>query len=585
MYMFDSCTLCLDLRGAFGDVIILQPTPSRNPNDPLEVELEALGEIFELWPCSTIFSSCFRSVCLIHPTSLFSLHCSNDGFSIERINAATPTWAPMHRQLGFSYAILQDSYAAGSATLCVGALLFIPIALKFGRRVVYLISLFLQFFVSIWSAKLETVADLVLVNAFNCLLGALAEAIVQMTIADVFFIHQRGRMNSIYVWVMIVGCSLAPLVAGFISNSQGWRWVWWWMAILFGACFILFLYFYEETKFVDSMTGVALTRSSIEIKPTPTPADTDKEKQKCADGVDLEEGMKSESKDKAPEARMDETKYPKFPQHMTEIDIDPDIPRKRYLERLKLWVSFPGSVKYYVRHAYQPLIVIVQFPAALYVSVLYGLITAAWQAMITVVSSVMAEPPYNFNAAQIGLMSLAPFIGNTIGTLIFGIFSDWLALKQAKKNNGIFEPEMRLWTVLGATPLAPAGILIFGYALGNGAPWIVVAVGYAIYGFGMAPVSSAALTYLTDAYTNIVADSLVGVTFIRNLLATILIFALTPWIEAVGISSVFLTLSLLSLAVLVPGTLCFLYFGKRLRVRTASRYRHYSTVQVENRSA
>jgi MFS family permease len=123
--------------------------------------------------------------------------------------------------------------------------------------------------------------------------------------------------------------------------------------------------------------------------------------------------------------------------------------------------------------------------------------------MVTVVSSVMAEPPYNFYSAQIGLMSLAPFIGNTIGSLVYGPLSDWLALRQAKKNDGIFEPEMRLWAVLGATPFAPAGMLIFGYALGNGAPWIVVAVGYAIYGFGMAPVSSASLTYLTDAYTNV----------------------------------------------------------------------------------
>ena len=42
----------------------------------------------------------------------------------------------MNRELGFSYSLLNDSYAAGSATLCVGALMFIPVALKFGRRLV-----------------------------------------------------------------------------------------------------------------------------------------------------------------------------------------------------------------------------------------------------------------------------------------------------------------------------------------------------------------------------------------------------------------------------------------------------------------
>lgn len=34
-----------------------------------------------------------------------------------------------------------------------------------------------------------------LVNAFNCLLGALAEVIVWMTVADVFFVHERGIMK------------------------------------------------------------------------------------------------------------------------------------------------------------------------------------------------------------------------------------------------------------------------------------------------------------------------------------------------------------------------------------------------------
>jgi MFS family permease len=81
-------------------------------------------------------------------------------------------------ELGFSYAILNDSYALGSATLAFGAFLLTPFALKYGRRPVYIVTTILQFAVSIWSAKMETVADIMLVNAFGCGLGALAEVIV-----------------------------------------------------------------------------------------------------------------------------------------------------------------------------------------------------------------------------------------------------------------------------------------------------------------------------------------------------------------------------------------------------------------------
>lgn len=69
---------------------------------------------------------------------------------------------------------------------------------------------------------------------------------------------------------------------------------------------------------------------------------------------------------------------------------------------------------------------------------------------------------------------------------------------------------------------------MFGIGLNDGKSWVVVAVGYAICSFGLTPIGSIVLTYITDSYTEIVADSLVAVTFIRNLLGTIYVFALTP---------------------------------------------------------
>ncbi|KAJ5535969.1 major facilitator superfamily domain-containing protein [Penicillium frequentans] len=520
-------------RNYSGVAIILQPTPSRNPNDPLN---------WKQWEKLINYG-----LVLLYSLLMFIV-----------IGAATPTWAPMNEQLGFSYEILNDSYATGSATLCIGALIFIPVALKFGRRPIYLLSALLQVAICIWFAKVQTIADLMLVNALSCLLGALAEVIVQMTVADMFFVHQRGQMNSLYIWVMIIGSALAPLVAGYITDSQGWRWVWWWMAILFGVCFVLFLFLYEETKFVEWIDGSPPSNTTKELNSTAQQRQgTGKEDYK--DDLDIEL------------AKVQSTTI-----HTCRPDLDLSILRTPYVRRLALWSTTPGSLGFFIRHIYQPLVVTVAFPAVFYVAVLYGVITATWQVMITVIASVMPETPYNFTASQIGLMSLAPLIGTTLGSLITGPLSDRLILWLAKRNGGLFEPEMRLWIVLAFAPLIPAGILLFGYSLGNGNSWIIVAAGYAIFGLAMAPVSSASLTYLTDAYTNIVADSLVGVTFVRNLLATIFVFAITPWEAAVGLQSVFLTLGVFMIAILGPGTLVFMYFGKQLRAKTAGRYRSYS---------
>lgn len=180
--------------------IILQPQPSNDPNDPLN------------WPKREKYWNFFLVNFYAFMVFVF-------------IDAATPTWGPMNEELGFSYAILNDSYAIGCGTLAIGAFLLIPFALKYGRRPVYIFSTAIQLAVAIWSAKLQTVADLMLVNAISCGVGALAEVIVQMTVADVFFVHQRGTVNSIYVWSVNFGANGAAIAAGYITLAQGWRWV------------------------------------------------------------------------------------------------------------------------------------------------------------------------------------------------------------------------------------------------------------------------------------------------------------------------------------------------------------------------
>lgn len=75
---------------------------------------------------------------------------------------------------------------------------------------------------------------------------------------------------------------------------------------------------------------------------------------------------------------------------------------------------------------------------------------------------------------------------------------------------------------------------------------------------------------------------MVGVVFARNVFATIFIFALTPWIDAVGIANVFLTLALIA-ALFVLLSIVLLVYGKRLRAHTAARYETWSGRQFDTR--
>ncbi|THC94568.1 hypothetical protein EYZ11_005967 [Aspergillus tanneri] len=399
---------------------------------------------------------------------------------ISFTNIATVTWGPINEELGFGYSILNNSFAAGCGAFAIGGIFLIHFALKYGRRPVYIFSTAIQCGLSIWSAKMQTIADLMLVNILNSFVGALSEIIVQMTVADIYFVHQRGLANSIYIWCMTIGVSLAPLAAGYVTNSQGWRWVWWWMAILFGIGVVVFFFLYEETMYtvIEGVTPSSPSRPDEDtcVKPSTDP--------------------QSQHQYQEPIPKHDKPL-------LTTVQVDTSIPEKPYWKKLALWTSSPASFTYLVCHIYQPFLIMVHIPAVFFMSLMYGAMTAAVTVPTATFSTYLTMPPYNFTSVQIGLMGLPSFIGITLSVLISGPLSDWLILRMAKRNNGIYEPETRLWMILLFAPFVPAGLLLFGIGLNNHLPWPVIALGLGLTTFGTTTGNSIPLTYLTDAYTDV----------------------------------------------------------------------------------
>lgn len=454
--------------------IILQPRPTTNPNDPLN------------WPR-------WRKHLNFGLAAFFALMVS------AQVSATTPTWGPMGAELRFGDALLNDTYAIGCATLALGGFMLMPFALKYGLRPVYVLSCAAQLGVMVWAARTRTAADWWGVNAVQCWLGSLGECMVQMTVTDVFFVHQRGLMNSVYVWSASFGGSLAPVAAGFVTASQGWRWVWWWCAILFALETGVMILGFEESKF--NWAG------GSEIIPGRRPGDIDIEGRGASSvdagvgvgKVDEKTARPSNNTLKSPENKVEEESF----SNGTAVEIDRSIPRKSYWEMLALTTTTKGPWTLFARHAYQPFLIMFTIPGVGYICLVYAILLSWSTVMSAAQSTYMLDPPYNFDSTQIGLMHLAPFIGNTIGALVGGPISDWLVLKLATRNNGIYEPEMRLWLLLPFIPFQIAGPFWFGYALQGGQSWVSVAFATAVTHFGQAPISSVTLTYMLDAYNEV----------------------------------------------------------------------------------
>jgi hypothetical protein len=65
------------------------------------------------------------------------------------------------------------------------------------------------------------------------------------------------------------------------------------------------------------------------------------------------------------------------------------------------------------------------------------------------------------------------------------------------------------------------------------------------------------------------------VTYTRNVISTILVFALQPWVDRVGLKWFYVTFGLITLVVMM-GNLLFVYFGKSFRIRSAGRYGRFA---------
>lgn len=325
-------------------------------------------------------------------------------------------------ELGLTYNDINNCWAGAYAGLAIGCYLFIPYIYKFGRRPVYITSTLVQFASAIWAAKATTPGQVLGFNIVQGLGGALSETVVQITIADLFFIHQRATMNGIFLLMQSIGSFLAPVAAGYVIVSQGWQWIWWWSAIFLGINLILIVFLFEETKWSPTIAGQSLTNQAE---------------------AEVQGKVSAEV-------------------HQVQSNVETRFKKNGYRQRMALISPTPTPI---LQHYVSPIVVLCTIPAVTYCAITYGTLLAWITAMGSVQAYYLLEPPYNFDAAGIGLFSLSAFVGLIIGVIIGGPLNDWFVLWVSRRNKGVFEPEFRLWLALPCAIICPAGLLLYGFAL------------------------------------------------------------------------------------------------------------------------
>jgi MFS family permease len=521
-------------HGASHDEVVLIPKPSDDPEDPLN------------WrPARKLTTVCMAYLYVFGTGIATSLQ-----YSV--LNDIT-------RDTGISTANLVQGTGLMFLFFGWACLIWQPLALAYGRRGVYLITMLLTIPMMEWTAYSSSSGEWV---AHRVLIGIIAspiESLCEVTIFDLYFAHNRGTYMALYVFVLFGSNFLAPLVAGWFNDAYGWRWTMHLGSILCTVCFVVMFLFMEETIYFRQDT---VSQANIEAAGT-TGSPKDKSPGSSEKGSPLATVESTANGDPSPAIP---------PQSTTESGST-----STQWSRYALFTLLPGrpSKSETLKMVYRPVLMIFRLPTVAWAGFLYGINLAWYNVLNGTTSPVLSNAPYNWSSAQVGCVYAGPIIGAAVASLWSGNAADWIALRLARRNNGVREPEHRLW-VLGASGIiSAAGLMTWGIGAYHGVHWVGLVFGLGMLTFGCVSGGSIAVSYNVDCFKSIAGETTVSIMVIRNTIGFGISYAITPWWQTQGLQNCFITAGMISLAC----TLTFLpmiWCGKQLRRWSIPANREYS---------
>jgi MFS family permease len=118
------------------------------------------------------------------------------------------------------------------AILGGGPLFWRPIADRFGRRPVFIVSLIVSLVGNIGCANSPTYGTMGLCRAITAFAICPAAAIGSGVVTETFFKKDRGFYMGIWTVMVTIGVPIAPFIFGFVALRVGYRWIYYVLAIV-----------------------------------------------------------------------------------------------------------------------------------------------------------------------------------------------------------------------------------------------------------------------------------------------------------------------------------------------------------------
>ncbi|UCK57641.1 hypothetical protein AFCA_000557 [Aspergillus flavus] len=453
---------------------------------------------------------------------------------------------------GSTMTIMNGGGALNYLLLGLVNIFWVPAAMKIGRRFCFLATLLLCIGSSLWMGAFHTAGEWFGSNILNGLGTSAYEAVIQLVVFDLFFDHQRGRMLGVYIFAQQLGSIIGLVAGGYISDGPGWRWAQWVVSIAEGVLIVAFFFTFEETlfpRFLFTSSQTLSTNKATTLAQSDAALEDEIATMKdkgpvIADTVSVEEGTAMNTP--APS----------------------QFPKRTFREKLRLWVYYPQDHTSYWTYFKRPFFLL-KFPNIVIAGVIFAFGCTSGIVTNNTISETLSAPPYNFTDGQTGLVYISALVGSVIGYFT-SVFGDKIVIYLARRNDGIKEPEMRLWALVPCFFYAGLGYEIYGWGAETGSHWITIAVGIGSMIAQQVAATSTATAYAMECFPGVGGEIVVILAISSSFINFTISETTQPFLNAVGMGYLFLFYGICVVLSLVAGMAVYIW-GKKWRRRCAPR--------------
>ncbi|CAK7206981.1 hypothetical protein SEUCBS139899_009788 [Sporothrix eucalyptigena] len=544
---------------------VLVPQPNDDPADPLNWT--------PLWKACTILAATILSFCLnLGPLAL------------------APMFGSYMEEWDRSLADVVQFTGVAILVLGFSNFIWVPIMVAYGRRPVAIISTMLCLGSSIWRARATSYNSFMGASVLNGVGAGPCETLMPQVIADIIFLHDRGKYQTLYFSMYFISLMVGPIISGAMDFHTGWRSFWWFNTGIIAFALLFQVFLFPETRYdrvADSSaadkTGASKNNNHSSNEVLGQPAATaggNNSQYSGASGEKVSDvaaeishvntvqsvGVlaKTESGTAAPAADADANVVDPV-DHFLGVS-KPTTTNFALFQR-------NGNSRSLLRELWLPWFLHI-FPIVEFASFVVSWSASCFLVVNLSQSQAFAAPPYNYSSQTIGLFNLAVFIGAGIGLFTCGPFSDMIAAYLTRRNNGVREPEMRLVAMIPYVLAMIIGSVVTAVGYDHHWPWqVIVVIGYGLLGVQVAALPSIVSTYAIDSYRPVTGSMFVAITVNKNVWGYGVSKFLTPWAEKSGFRAPILTnmgLTLFFCSLAIP----FWFWGKKLRGVTRNSFVH-----------